>query len=109
MFEATATGKNRHYGEKGEQITIADNHILYALKHGWIQDNFKYVGSQARDSRGRLKSEVRLLPIKKINVETTLKQQNDTLNKLKERIDSLINVNNNILTLMKGGKNGSRK
>lgn len=99
MFEVVCTGVNPYYGKKGEKRLLSDAYVLNALRSGWITDKFKFVGHVKDSSEQRIKFKEELMPVKKIDLLRTLRQQNESLIKLTERINALIEVNNKLMRL----------
>ncbi len=87
MFEAIGTGKNTCYGKNGQKIKIADNHLLTALKEGWITPNFKYLGDSKWHRREGIKEKkVAIMPEKKVYIIKQLELQTKALERIEKEL-----------------------
>jgi len=98
IFEIICTGLNKNYGKKGEKRALNDNLVTIALKHGWIRDKVKYIGSIKTNKIVGKKED--LIPYRKIDVLETLELQNGALNLIVDKIESLIEVNKELIKMV---------
>lgn len=100
MFEVVTTGKNPNYGQKGQVRQLADNHLIVALKNGWIEKEFKYLGQilTKEEKKRRLNKIIR--PLRVIDVVRTLEAQNKALGRQLQKTKDLIKVNKELIRLV---------
>ena len=101
MFEVTTTGVNECYGKKGEKRLLCDNYLTSALRSGWITEKIKYVGSGKTSKAEPITVQEKLMPIKRIDAIRTLQAQKLNLDRIKDKIDSMIAVNERLMKMIK--------
>ena len=107
MFEVICTGHNLNYGKKGDKRLMSDNHLLVALKNGWVTDKFRWVGSEK--TAKEVKYQETLTPYKRINVEKTLESILGRIERLTKEIDNTRKIIVGLKELIKKDEINSRR
>lgn len=101
MFEVTATGKNEAYGKKDERVNVPDHILTTALKAGWIEyEGIKHVGFTKDCSVHSLKYDEQLIPIRRINMQNTIKLQIKAIDRLTKEAKRIKDVNKQLIKLL---------
>ena len=102
MFRVICTGKNECYGKKGEVKHLADNHLVIALKEGWITGDIKYIrNNNIQGIKQDIKEKKILAPIKKVYVDKLLEMQKNALERIRQRLEWVEEKHKEIIRLLK--------
>ena len=100
MFRIKATGKNTCYGKKGEIIDIGDNHLVDAIREGWVEGEPKFLGLHGLKASIKTKK-VAIMPEKRIYVINELRMQTTAMNGILKRLDFIEKKRRLLLKLLK--------
>ena len=91
MFKVITTGKNKNYGSDGQERLLADNMLLYCLKHDIIYSKVEYFYKHSDKVNGVdiLNIPVTLEPIiNKVDVAREMKFQSNLLESIKKDLNT---------------------